>query len=215
MVRTGLILSFLIVVSLLLPIGYREGVTAPVPVHLMPKGSPFFPNRVGTKWLYASEDGEYIWELVRLKDQEGAKFITVDVIKDRKEKTSQRFAVRKEGVFLEFGTPFFVGEGQFDGKSWCVLPLRFPAGASWDARAICEGGGILTGKMRVAAVEEVKVPAGTFTAARIEWHWAVSNQPFAKPKEPGPTYWYAPGVGLIQIGDPPVVRLKAFAPVMD
>jgi hypothetical protein len=52
------------------------------------------------------------------------------------------------------------------------------------------------------ALEEIAVPAGKFSCSRVEWDFNGSKV----------IYWYASGVGLVQMGDPAWRKLKRITP---
>lgn len=78
-----------------------------------------------------------------------------------------------------------------DGPSITVLRTPFEPGASWPGRPLA---GEHTETIRAIGAEEVKVPAGTFKAWRVdhEIRYATGD---------GDTlhYWYAPGVGVVKM----------------
>ena len=56
------------------------------------------------------------------------------------------------------------------------------------------------------AVEQVEVPAGTFHATKVEWNKVIGHGWQSEAK----AVWFVRGVGVVQVGDPPVWRLKSF-----
>jgi hypothetical protein len=96
-----------------------------------------------------------------------------------------------------------------------VRVLRCPAvvDAEWPARTSGPGGIAKTeGTIRVAGVEEVEVPAGTFSAVRVEWAFSLDG----RVQKDHHTYWFAPGVGVVKetLGLSTWV-LKSFTPGKD
>ena len=68
------------------------------------------------------------------------------------------------------------------------------------------------GTMKVVGVEEVEVPAGKFTAVRIEDEYSFSG----RGKKNCNTHWFAPGVGLVKWSSGQFESvLKSFKPGQD
>ncbi len=103
--------------------------------------------------------------------------------------------VSATGMFLvaELGTDYVA--------PWCLLKLPHKDGQTWetDSRYSWQKAPV-PGKMTAGPVEKVKVPAGEFTAARVEW----------ERNERTYTYWYANGVGLVRLGED--MLLTSFTP---
>lgn len=118
----------------------------------------------------------------------------------------------KRGLFLEKGGPFvFVTQDAYYDTPWCLLNSPSKAKDKWATNAFLAGGGKLLGSMQVIGKKRLKVPAGEYLATQVDWNYSI---------DPGPkkctiSYWYAEGVGLIQVGDPPTVVLKSFIPRKD
>ena len=183
---------------------------APVPTHLMPKEAPtFFPAVVGTRWVYQDAAGDHTWVVSRVEKKDDTRLITVNATSSG-DKTPRvlTFGRSQEEVFLVGGSPFFVQHAEVAyQRPWLLLPTPHKVGDRWDANVIPEGGDRLTGTMRVVGVERMRVPAGTYTATRVDWDYSFGLGPQNQGRV---SYWYANGVGLIQVGDPPVWRLKSF-----
>lgn len=146
---------------------------------------------MGAKWVYETPDGELestvVSEVtkgddgtltVSRKGVDGTRTVYADVIVSAGGLQQQRDAADRVG--------------------W-VLKATAKAGDSWDSPE---------GKRTVHGPEEVQVPAGKFTALRVDW---VQN---------GATYtsWYAAGIGEVKrtkkLGDTETVTraLKSFQP---
>jgi RNA polymerase sigma factor (sigma-70 family) len=94
--------------------------------------------------------------------------------------------VSARGVYLvEFA-------GKVHAEPVPLLKLPAKAGDSWTVERQIPAAGVATFTYTVAKVEEVKVPAGTFQAIRVE------ERTDPKILRMTATYWYAPGVGQVK-----------------
>jgi hypothetical protein len=93
--------------------------------------------------------------------------------------------VSARGVYLVE----FAGKVHADPLPLLKLPAK--AGDSWTVKKQIPTGGLATFTYTVGKVEEVKVPAGTFKAIRVQ----ESAEPVLRMTA---THWYAPGVGLVK-----------------
>ena len=165
---------------------------APVPKHLMPKEQPFaFPTTVGTTWVYV--DGNNTESTIRIsavEEKDGAKHVITEyVYADGTRPHHMTRAVSDQGVFLvaEHGGKY--------SEPWCVFKLPHKQGQRWET-----GHGLRTS----GPVETVKVPAGEFVAARVDWQ--MDETRVAR-------YWYAHGVGVVFTdGGGSIWKLKQFTP---
>lgn len=182
--------------------------TAPVPTHLMPEDSQWsFPSRVGTRWVYEKGGEEHVQVITRVEQKDGGKLVTVESVDGLgTAKLSHQVLVGPNESIFRRGTPFPDGAAM-SSSSLCFLKTKFKVGEEWKADVAVEGGLKIVMKMKVAAIERVKVPAGVFTAARVEWEYSPAN---GGAKAPLPPYWYAPGVGLVRLDDQPAMVLKSF-----
>jgi hypothetical protein len=147
-----------------------SAVAAPVP---KAKVNPYyFPTTVGAKWVYETPDGKDETAVVAVVEKDGDDFVV-----SRETGTGNRSAYTKMVVSADG----LRQEREFTGgKLGWVLKANVKDGDSWD---MPEGG-----KRTVHGPEEVEVPAGKFTALRVEW------------ENSGGKYssWYAPGVGEVK-----------------
>jgi hypothetical protein len=168
---------------------------APLVAAPVPKGAEqkplYFPTAVGAKWVYETPDGELETAVVSAVEKGDDGALTVS----RAGADGTRVAYTKTVVTANG----LRRDDAANGKSGWLLKTNVKAGDSWDSP---------DGKRTVYGPEEVKVPAGTFTALRVEW------------EQFGASYasWYAPGVGEVKRvakvdGTETVTRaLKAFRP---
>jgi hypothetical protein len=165
---------------------------APVPTHLMPKVSPFYPTEVGTKWEYEQDGMNSTEEIIRAEVRDGKTVLTIRV--QSRGTWERTFEVSKDGVYWRTDGRFKVDE--------CLLRFPVKAGDSWAVEVPRQKGLLAhTGRMTVGKGEEVTVPAGTFRATRVVFEVTAKNgRVLAKPETY--TYWYAPEVGLVRFSFP-------------
>lgn len=143
---------------------------APVP---KVKGTPFyFPTTVGARWVYETPGGELETAVVSAVEKDGDDLIVSREGADGTRTAYTKMVVSPDGLRQERE---FTG-----GKLGWVLKANVKAGDSWDTP---EGG-----KRTVHGPEAVEVPAGKFTALRVEWEQFGGKC----------TSWYAPGVGEVK-----------------
>jgi DUF3108-like len=190
------------------------GTATPVPTHLM-KPVPYHPTAVGTKWVYEDDGADTsTYAVSDAAAGAGGTVVTVVEVVDGRACPWQKVLVSAAGITrIElFGTPLDPPDA--------LLRLPAKAGDSWETEAIGKVGGrwdpirrqreediTLVGKRTAGKVERVVVPAGTFTAIRVESEVAINGRARRT------TNWYAPGVGLVKLayGDSAKV-LKSFTP---
>lgn len=195
------------------------GGAAPVPTHLLPKEPPpYFPLRVGAKWVY--QDGtkgvfgdiEWTLSVAAIERTDAGLLVTVTTHgADGETSLHQKVLVAPAGLEYVEGSRGKPASPQRMLKSPCV------AGAQWESDYSTEN---FVQKWQCTALgtEEVEVPAGKFTAARVrtKLEWSPrGGKPFDTVSRSF-VEWYAPGVGVVKIEDehtgrPPWV-LKSFIP---
>lgn len=143
---------------------------APVPKDAG-KNVVYFPTAVGAKWVYETAAGELESAVVSEVDKTDGGLIVSRAGVDGTRTAYTKMIVSADGLQQ-------AREGA-DDLGW-VLKTNVKAGDSWQ---MPEGG-----KRTVHGPEQVKVPAGTFTALRVVW------------EQNGATYtsWYAPGIGEVK-----------------
>jgi hypothetical protein len=172
---------------------------------------PYFPTRVGARWVTETGGKEYA-HVVTAVTRDGKETVVAvgreETVgagpgKGRRVITPQR-TVRVSADGLSLTRDFF---GELDSP---YLLLRVPAkrGDAWTGR-LDQGAFWVRGKRTVAGVEEVEVPAGRFRTVRVEWDRDQPGGPDFRT-----TIWYAPGVGEVKIAldGKPWTVLKSFAP---
>jgi hypothetical protein len=180
---------------------------APVPKN---RGKPalYFPTKVGTKLVYEDENGgdEQTYRVSEAKEKDGAIIVTVEMDlynpQDGKRSLIERVAVSEKGVFrLELGQQKLT-------PPLCLLQLPCKAGDEWNTD-FSYGTLKSKGTAIVCEHEEIKVPAGKFTAIPINYEYTIDGITRRM------TEWYAPEVGVVkkastQSNKPKVNVLKAY-----
>jgi hypothetical protein len=194
----------LILALVLLP---TLAVSAPA---LKEKAALYYPTQVGDTLVYETDVGgkttEHTEIIDRVEEKEGVVTVqTVRVLKDVKRPVS-KIQVSERGV-LRVGT-------QLKDYPTPMTMLKLPAkaGDKWESNI---GGAIGNQLHKIVGEEEVKVPAGTYNAIRVEM--TVQLPAEAGMREVKQTHWFAPGVGVVKIstnmgGSERVQVLKSFTP---
>jgi hypothetical protein len=175
---------------------------APVPTHLFPKDAPLvIPTKVGTTWVYECDGREKTLAITSAEGKNGAVHVTTEwIARDGTRFPHMVVTVSEQGVFL------VAEQGHTYHAPWCILKLPHRRGQEWETRVGKGGDAPQIGKMMSGPWEQVKVPAGEFTAARVEWRYPIGE----KNVPPTVTYWYAGGIGLVRLGNS--MKLKSFTP---
>jgi hypothetical protein len=165
----------------------------------------YFPITVGTRWVYeeqpkAGKTKQRIEVITAVEEKDGAKIVSVRREDDGTEAKLRRIVVSNKGLFvLEDG-------GSRADPPMCILKLPAAAGTKWASNSALPDVTI-KGTGTVFRSEQIKVPAGTYTAVRVELAVTVLNQ------KSHVTVWIAPGIGIVKMvfADETVV-LKSFTP---
>lgn len=175
-------------------------VAAPVPTHLFPKDPPLaFPTRVGTTWVYEGTSGKQTLVISEVKEKDGAKLVTtVWVSEDGKRTPNMVQLINETGVYI------VSEDGEKHKEPWLFVKLPYREGQTWEPKV----GPSTLGKMTAGPIERIRVPAGEFTAARIDWEISFGNGKTQKV-----TYWHAHRVGLVRLDEQ--MKLKSFTPGKD
>ena len=180
---------------------------APVPKAKAPN---YLPLAVGTKWVYGQGGREVSEEVAKVAEKDGETRVTTTYTSGAGDSWESEYVVR-DGVVYHARTADFV----FDPPVRQV-DLDLKTGAKWTSTTPPVKGVLaMTGEMVAGEVEEVTVPAGTFTAVPVVYTVTEENGVrLAKPK--AYTYWYADGVGLVKLKyDGGEKVLKEFTPAKD
>ncbi|MEO2089665.1 MAG: hypothetical protein ABGY75_09240 [Gemmataceae bacterium] len=180
---------------------------APLSAAPVPKAAAknYFPLQVGHKWEYVTPDGKlaHIAEVTTKEEKGGATFYTLSYSRGERKLTEVIYRVDKDGVgfmragMLEYDPPMV------------VVNQQLTAGARWTGKSQFDRRE-LEYEMEVGPAEEVKTPAGTFTALPVRQKYATIRQEHVS--------WYADGVGLVKSsagGGISVNELKSFTPAKE
>lgn len=173
------------------------------------KPSNFFPLAKGTKWEYVLKGAEkYPW-VVEVTDvsepKKGERAVTTltSIILDRK---------RLAGKYSADGKAVYEHTRGGDDLESPLVMIKLPlkAGSKWTEKLKYVGE--VTIDYEVKEAEELKVPAGTYTA------FPVVQSIKTELGKSTVTTWYADGVGMVKqeikaFGKPDVTELKSFTPV--
>jgi hypothetical protein len=169
----------LLAVSLFIPlIALLPAPAAPVPKHLMPKDEIIcFPTRVGDRLVHDLSGAEVVEQVANVEKTEAGLKITL---------AQQTVIATARGLMVVE----YAGQ-KLDPPVW-FLKLPHHNDNRWTETWKM---GNETWNLETAGWEDVKVPAGTFRAIRVERTEVslVSGLPRG-----GTTYWYAPGLGCIK-----------------
>lgn len=175
---------------------------APVPKTKPSKEPIYFPTRVGAKWVYRSNPGGDITEVITaVQKKDGANIVAVGLeLPGGQVLPSQKISVSEKGLFR-------VASGSHEHKPYlCLLRLPFKQGAKWAANTTV-GGSELKGTRTAYKADSVEVPAGTFKAIRVESEYTRDGVTHRA------TFWYAAGIGLVKYVDgKKITVLKSFTP---
>jgi hypothetical protein len=173
---------------------------APVPDHLMQKDPPLaFPTKVGTKWVYEVGDETWVIVISKVEEKDGAKLVTTE----RVHEDGRREPLTVESISEE-GMSIISASGLDYDKPWPFVKLPYREGWTWEVKVMWSDRIGFRGTMTAGPWEKVRVPAGEFTAARIEED---------RGKDCKVSSWFVHRVGLVQRGND--WKLKSFTPGKD
>jgi hypothetical protein len=171
-----------------------------------PKTEPYFPSKVGTRWILGvnggglGDDAEETFVVVAVENSPKGKLVTVGVEREKVVVPQRKVLVSATEVTeVEFG-------GQTLDPPDCLLQRTDKETPSWDKEEK-----IGTGRLRTTRTcrgpEVVEVPAGKFTALRVDEERFVPRG-----KSEKMTCWYARDVGLVKMerDGEVVIYLKSF-----
>lgn len=160
-------------------------VAAPVPKELS-KRKVYFPTAVGTKWVYATEDGteSQTREVTAVTVKDGVRLVTI---------LWTASGQRQEWELREDGTGIYrskMGAAAVDPPHLLLKPKVVP-GDEWDGEYVQSGRTERYHRV-VGKPETVKTPAGEYEAIPV-----VQTNPDDENDEA--TVWYAEGVGMVKL----------------
>jgi hypothetical protein len=154
-----------------------------------PKPVAYFPTQVGAKWTYETAGGgEAVCVLTAAEGKGDETSLTLEweyKDKDREtQKTVEKLRVSTAGVYR-----LGIDKKVYDPPE-CMLKLPFEFGGTWEWRL--KGDDKFKKPYKAVAEEEVKVPAGSYKALRVESGITGTTIKLEW------TYWYAPDVGIVK-----------------
>jgi hypothetical protein len=199
--RQPILITFALIVALTV-------LAAPIPPDAK-KPTFYFPVEIGTKWVYVWDDNrEDIREITKVEEKEGAKIVTVSKIEEGKKPTPMQVVsvTEKELILLrEFGDELK------PPAAWLEVPCKvgdkWNCGSTWHEFKI-------GAEAVVRRMVEIEVPAGKFNTIEVRRTYALNGTCGGYYW----TYWFAPGVGRVQMKDYfdgcgiPYAVLKSFTP---
>ena len=171
---------------------------APVPKHLVPEEPLYHPVKKGTRWVYTDNDIERVYEIADVKPaKHGGSIVTVEAVRDTGRVLEEKLEVSPRGlVRLEhLGAP--------SASPVCLLRCPLETDKGWPFRTdrAVPNGPYVQGTMTAAGTEDVTVPAGKYSAVRVELRAKIILDD--KPAHDlNITTWYAPDVGIIKQTSP-------------
>lgn len=168
----------------------------------------FFPLAKGTKWEYVLkgyEESQWVAEVTDVSEPKtGERAVVTITSKIGKQVLTAKHSADDKGVYehtrggYELAAPVF------------LLKHPVQAGAKWTEKYKYRDDDV-TSEYEVKAAEEVKTPAGKYTA------YPVVQTIRTRLGRSTVTNWYADGVGMVKqeiraFGKPDVLELKAFTP---
>ena len=179
---------------------------APVPNHLMPKGPrPLsHPTARGTTWVYDRMGREETDLITAVTERNGVTVITIESADPTGNRTPDRkvMVTARDWSWTE-------ESGHAYEPPWVVLKAPTGEEQTWALDSPRSDKVKIAGRsVQGAKPERVRTPAGTFDAVRVEATYRTCEGG----AEVKSTYWFAPGIGLVQVNDPPTLVLKRFIP---
>ena len=170
---------------------------APIPRERQDSGL-YHPTRQGDKWVYEHDNGETAFVITDVEEKDGTKIVAVGSDDWKPPLPVMRVSVSEKALYQ---LPI---KGADLPATVCLLKLPAKVGDKWEFKTSGPDGK-MEGSVTVAAIEKVEVPAGTFTAIRVELSYSGDGKPRRI------THWYAREVGLIKSTDGKTTcRLKSF-----
>ena len=170
----------------------------------------YFSVKEGAKWVREVQAGEKAFavteKVTQVEAKDGRYRVTVEAVEDggRGKPRSIVFVVSAKGLAR-------VSNRDAEGTPLPLLKLGLKEGEHWTAEQAGPGGVIGKATYTVGKTEQVTVPAGKYTAIRIDTEIDFGMRTMKM------TNWYAPGVGTVKLevvtGDwKQTTLLKSFDP---
>ncbi|MBB6053979.1 hypothetical protein [Armatimonas rosea] len=165
-----------------------------------PLEKTLFPTTIGSKWVYRLAEGETGQETIMVtgtRQIDGTKAIVLSSKRVGQPDREELYEITEEQIKqLSAG-----GQDKVTLKPPMPLiqaPLAFDAVVSWQGGVAMRGSLVpSTSKSRLRSVEQVVVPAGTYTTYRVDTN--LEAQLKEGPARFWTTRWFAPGIGPVKI----------------
>jgi hypothetical protein len=170
----------------------------------MPRDQPlYYPTQKGARWVYLDGDAdrEYVVSGAEQNKSSDATIVTISEVNGENQKPWRAMAVSRRGlVWLE------ASGSAFDEPIW-VLRCPVVVNDELPYRAFGSGVAVCEGTMKVVGFEEVEVPAGKFSAVRVEDAFTLGGRKHCW------TYWFVQEVGFVRYDfNSTKMVLKSFKP---
>ena len=183
---------------------------APVPKHLVPEEPLYYPVKKGTRWVYTDNDIERVYEIADVKPaKHGGSIVTVEAVRDTGRVLEEKLEVSPRGLVR------VEQNGSALASPMCLLRCPLETDKGWAFRTDCTApnGPYFRGTMTATGPEDVTVPAGTFSAIRVELKATLfmGDTPVS---DINVTSWYTPNVGTVKYTSTGGFKreLKSFTP---
>jgi hypothetical protein len=149
----------------------------------------YFPTVEGTTLVYEVGASEQTVVVTKVEKNDGDKIVHVHQVQPGGKMTPLMvMRVGKDGLTM------LEEVGQKYDPPWHMLRMPLKADESWDAKTTRAGIGAIAVTRTARSLEELTVPAGTFTAVPVE---VVERGGGAVPNRR--CYWYVEGIGWAKI----------------
>jgi hypothetical protein len=162
--------------------------------------SDYFPTAVGTRWVYTTPTADLVEVITAVAEKDGVTLVTIgNEVPGGKATPIRTIEIRSDGLFL----------AEEAGKGYnppvCLLKLPVQVGDSWTTATHRADLGRIQFPRQAVEMTDLQTRAGRFQAVRVQGETVFENGGQSQPS----VYWYARGVGLVQLDDR---VLKSFTP---
>jgi hypothetical protein len=161
------------------------------PVPQTKKGPPYFPTKVGAKWVYqwSYPEGAHDVTLVvtGVDEKDGAAVVAVGRLE-----AAGTVAPYEKVAVSEKGLLRVEWDGHPLDPPACRLKLPAEPGVKWEWEHIIPRAKD-QGTSTIGKVETIEVPAGKYESVRVETTATHNGRRYTH------TIWYAPGVGVVKM----------------
>lgn len=166
---------------------------APVPNRAEQAPVYYYPMTVGAKWVYDKPDGDLVLVVSKVENRQGMTVVSVESVENNQRFPFETIEVSTKGLVR---TRCRAGELE---TPVVLLKTPFKPRDAWDFEDLGSAITIPQKGRCVVDVDSVRVPAGTFTAVRVDKDCTTTvGERMVREKI---SYWYAPNVGLVRMVD--------------